>query len=99
MIRHRYHPEASAEYRAAVAWYRERSRDAARRLAEAVNAGLRSIRERPRAWPVWRGGPVRRRVLQGVPYSLFFEVNTDEVVIFAVAHHSRRSGYWIDRMR
>jgi hypothetical protein len=34
-----------------------------------------------------------------VPYSLFFKVNTDEVVILAVAHHSRRPGYWIDRMR
>jgi len=36
VIRHRYHPEASA-------WYRDRSLDAARRLADAVNAGLRSI--------------------------------------------------------
>jgi len=99
VIRHRYHPEASAEYRAAVAWYRERSQDAARRLTEAVNAGLRSIRERPLAWPVWCGGPARRRVLHGVPYSLIFQVNTDEVVIFAVAHHSRRPEYWIERMR
>lgn len=64
-----------------------------------MDAGLRSIRERPLAWPAWKGGPVRRRVLQGFPYSLFFKVNTDEVVILAVAHHSRRPGYWIDRMR
>jgi plasmid stabilization system protein ParE len=99
VIGHRYHPEARAEYQAAVAWYRERSRDAARRLAEAVNAGLRSIRERPLAWPVWSGGPARRRVLQRFPYSLFFTVNADEAVILAVAHHSRRPGYWIDRMR
>jgi len=99
VIRHRYHPEAIAEYRAAVAWYRERSPDAARRLRDAVNAGLRSIRERPLAWPVWRGGPARRRVLQEVPCSLIFGVDTDEVVIFAVAHHSRRPDYWIDRMR
>ena len=99
MIRHRYHPEASAEYRAAVAWYRERSLDAARRLADAVNAGLRGIRERPLAWPEWNGGPVRRRVLKGFPYSLFFQLNADEGVILAVAHHSRRPDYWIDRMR
>jgi toxin ParE1/3/4 len=99
VTRHRYHPRAQAEYRAAVAWYRERSRDAARRLVEAVNAGLRSIRERPLAWPVWRGGPARRRLLHKFPYSLFFAVDGGEVVILAVAHHSRRPGYWVERMR
>lgn len=98
MIRHRYHPEARAEYQAAVAWYRERSRDAARRLAEAVDGGLLGIRERPLAWPAWRGGPVRRRLLHKFPYSLFFTVNANEVVILAVAHHSRRPGYWLERM-
>ena len=99
MIRYRYHPEAIAEYRAAATWYRQRSQDAARRLRDAVNAGLRSIRERPLAWPVWRGGPARRRVLQDVPYSLVFGLDTDEVVIFAVAHHRRDPDYWIHRRR
>jgi toxin ParE1/3/4 len=99
VIRHRYHPAAQAEYRSAVAWYRERSREAARRLVEAVNAGLRSIRERPLAWPAWRGGPARRRLLHKFPYSLFFAMSSGEVVIYAVAHHSRRPGYWVERMR
>jgi toxin ParE1/3/4 len=99
VIRYRYHPEAIVEYRAAATWYRQRSLDAARRLRDAVSAGLRSIRERPLAWPVWRGGPARRRVLQDVPYSLIFGVDDDEVVIFAVAHHSRDPDYWIHRMR
>lgn len=98
MIRYRYHPEASVEYQAAIAWYRERSQSAATRLVEAVNAGVLSIRQRPFAWPMWSGGPVRRRVLRKVPYSLFFAAEAGEVVILAVAHHSRRPGYWIDRM-
>jgi plasmid stabilization system protein ParE len=51
VIGYRYHPEARAEYRAAVAWYRDRSPEAARRLANAVDDGLRGIRERPLAWP------------------------------------------------
>jgi toxin ParE1/3/4 len=98
VIGHRYHREARAEYRAAVAWYRERSLDAARRMVEAVDAGLLSIRQHPLAWPAWRGGPARRRLLHRFPYSLIYGVSTDEVVIFAVAHHSRRPGYWLDRM-
>jgi hypothetical protein len=44
VIRHRYHPEASAEYRAAVAWYRERSRDAG--VTVAAQDDARAIRSR-----------------------------------------------------
>ncbi|MGH9883881.1 MAG: type II toxin-antitoxin system RelE/ParE family toxin [bacterium] len=99
MTGYRYHPEARAEYQAAIAWYRARSRDAARGLANAVDEGLHSIRERPLAWPIWRGGPVRRRVLRRFPYSLFFSLNDNMVVILAVAHHSRRPGYWVHRAK
>lgn len=99
MTSYRYHPEARAEYQAAIAWYRARSRDAAQGLANAVDEGLHSIREQPLAWPTWRGGPVRRRVLHRFPYSLFFSVNDAAVVILAVAHHSRRPGYWVHRAK
>jgi hypothetical protein len=38
-------------------------------------------------------------VLRDVPYSLIFGVDADEIVIFAVAHHSRDPDYWIHRMQ
>ena len=97
MIGYRFHGDARAEYRAAVAWYRARSLDAARGLVGAVSDGVRTARETPLAWPVWRGGPARRRVLRRFPYSLFYVVST-EIVIVAVAHHSRRPGYWSSRL-
>lgn len=99
MIGDRYHPEAGAEYRAAVTWYRARSQDAARGLVNAVDEGLDSIRERPLSCPTWRGGPVRRLVLRRFPYSLFFVMGNATAVILAVAHHSRRPGYWTQRAR
>jgi toxin ParE1/3/4 len=96
---YRFHPDARGEYRSAVAWYRDRSRDAATGMIDAIADGLRSIRETPLAWAHWAGTSVRRRVLRRFPYSLFYVVNApaDQVVILAVAHHSRRPGYWIDR--
>jgi toxin ParE1/3/4 len=97
VIGYRYHPEARAEYQAAVAWYLARSRDAARGLVNVVDEGIHSIRERPLASPMWRGGPVHRRVLRRFPYSLFFVVHDETTVILAVAHHSRRPGYWTHR--
>lgn len=96
----RFHREARAEYRAAVAWYGERSTAAAIGLVDAVAEGLRTIEETPLAWPTWRGGFVRRRVLRRFPYSLFYVVSPEreQIVIVAVAHHSRSPGYWLSRL-
>jgi plasmid stabilization system protein ParE len=96
---YRFHRDARDEFRSAVAWYRERSRDAALVLIDAVAEGIRSIRAAPLAWPLWPESAARRRVLRHVPYSLLYVLDepTDEVVIIAVAHHRRAPGYWTRR--
>lgn len=99
MKRYRFHPEARAEARAATEWYRDRSSETARGFADAVAEGLQSIRVHPEAWPIWRGADVRRRVLRRYPYSIFFVLDRDVVVIVAIAHHKRRPGYWLPRLR
>ena len=98
MKRFRFHPAARTETRAAASWYREQSQEAARSFTGAVMHGVQSIRERPEAWAIWRRTAVRRRVLRQFPYSLFFIIENDTVVIVAVAHHKRRPGYWLPRL-
>ena len=99
MKRYRFHPEARIEVRSAAAWYRERSSDAARGFTDAVAGGMQSIRKHPQAWPTWHRADVRRHVLRRYPYSIFYVVEGDVVVIVAVAHHKRRPGYWLPRLR
>ena len=99
MKRSRFHPEARLEARSAASWYRERSSEAARSFTSAVAEGMQAIRERPEAWPTWRRADVRRKVLHKFPYSMFYIVERGVVVIVAVAHHKRRPGYWIPRLR
>jgi toxin ParE1/3/4 len=96
--RHRFHPEARIEARAATTWYRERSSAAALSFARAVADGVQSIREHPEAWPVWKHD-VRRRVLRRMPYSIFYVMDGEVVVVVAVAHHKLRPGYWLPRLR
>lgn len=94
----RFHPEARAEAREAVEWYRERSSAAARGFATALDHSLRAIVEQPTAWPTWTGhAEVRRRVLRRFPFSIFYIVD-DAAIIVAVAHHKRRPGYWMPRL-
>lgn len=99
MKRYRFHPEARVEVRSAASWYRERSSEAARGFTVEITDGIRSIRQHPAAWPVWHRADVRRRVLRRYPYSIFYIVEGAEVVIVAVAHHKRRPGYWLPRLR
>jgi toxin ParE1/3/4 len=91
----RIHPEAAREARAARRWYSERNSDAgARFLGELVHA-LDAIAEQPMRWPVYLGA--RRFHLQRFPYSVIYDVTDDEPEILAVAHDSRRPGYWRQR--
>lgn len=42
---------------------------------------------------------IRKRLLRKFPYSLIYTIGRDGVLILAVAHHSRRPGYWVGRVR
>lgn len=96
---YRFHPKALAEYEAAAVWYRERSHEGAVSFAALVDAGVDGIRGTPDAWPAWRKRDgVHRRVLRQFPYSIFYLVEQNEVVVIAVAHHKRRPGYWLSRL-
>jgi toxin ParE1/3/4 len=96
----RFHPLALAELEAAVSWYADRSLESASRFAALVDAAIGGIRVRPEAWALWPGrDDVRRRVLRRFPYSVVFLVREEVVVVVAIAHHKRRPGYWLRRLR
>ena len=89
--------EAEEELAEAVAFYSEKASTsvaiaflaeftrAARIIAENPGLGTRTSRER-RVFPLHR-----------FPYSLVYRAEEDGVRIGAVAHHSRRPGYWRTR--
>lgn len=53
--------------------------------------------EFPKASPVV-SGTVRRCLLTRFPYRLVYRVEGEKIVIYAVAHQSRRPGYWRTRI-
>lgn len=90
-------PEAEEELAQAVAFYAEQASTsvaiaflseftrAARLVAANPGLGTRTSRER-RLFPLHR-----------FPYSLVYRAEDDGIRIGAVAHHSRRPGYWRGR--
>lgn len=41
---------------------------------------------------------IKRCVLHRFPYSIFYSVKTDCILILSVAHQHRKPYYWIDRI-
>lgn len=93
-----FHAEASAEYDAAFDWYLERSPDAALRFDAEVDRALEQIIQAPQRWAA---GPhaTRRFLLRQFPFTLVYrERESGEIQVVAVAHTSRRPGYWKGRL-
>ncbi len=90
---------ASKEYADAYRWYLRKKAQVARRFVGAIDLAVQQIEAAPSRWPIYRGAYrwIRPRRF---PYTLFNRIlDADNVVIAAVAHDSRRPGYWLKRMR
>jgi plasmid stabilization system protein ParE len=64
-------------------------------LAE-FDRAMSGILVNPRVGAVFRGTR-RRYALRRFPYSVFYQVASDEIRVVAVAHHRRRPSYWARR--
>jgi len=93
----RIHPAAEREYLAALAWYRERSRTAAKRFAAAVREAIEKIGESPQRWPFYIGD-FRKYALHQFPFSILYQELLTEVLVVAIAHGHRRPDYWKGRV-
>jgi len=91
-----FHPEAEEEYLASLSWYRDRSPVAATNFESAVEVALQTIQKAPQRWPIYFND-FRKYVLRQFPFSIIYQEFLSEIVIFAVAHGSRRPGYWRER--
>jgi toxin ParE1/3/4 len=93
-VKYWLHPEAQEDLREAAEFYREQAGATLSRsfLAEFERSvGLLVLH--PGLGAVWRHGK-RRLVARRFPFSVIYTVVGDQVRILAVAHHSRRPGYW-----
>jgi len=62
-----------------------------------VDRGLQLIGEHPEAWSVIEPD-IRRFALQDFPYGIIYIVEDPTIRVVAIAHTSRRPGYWHDRI-
>ncbi len=96
-VRVYFHRLAAKEYRGARRWYAKRSTGLAESFKQEIDRAAERIAEGPEQWPIFRK-KYRWVKTHRFPFLLYFYVlNDSEVLVMAVAHASRRLGYWLRR--
>ncbi len=89
---------ASDEFREAVRWYEARRRGLGGEFFDTVAAIVSVIESQPEIGGAAFSDPATRRMLVSrFPYQVVYRLTPGELVVVAIAHLSRRPGYWKHR--
>lgn len=89
---------ASEEFTAAIRWYETRRSGLGAEFYDAVVRTIDRIRTHPEIGTLRTGRfPHRRFRVARFPYTIVYRVREHDIYVVAVAHTSRRPGYWKDR--
>lgn len=91
-----FHPEASLELVEASHFYDSRQEGLGDRFLDALDEALEAIQEDPLIWKPDRRGR-RKYLVWRFPYQLVYRIERSRIFILAVAHGSRKPGYWKHR--
>ena len=98
MIPFQFYFEAETEFNEAAAFYESKVSHLKEAFIEEVERCITIIRQRPEA-AAPLGKLLRKINLRRFPYSIVFHHGADGLLILAIAHQSRRPGYWRARMK
>lgn len=91
----RIHRLAVAEIDHEVDYYEARQAGLGAELDDEIEAVFAMILRFPEAAPQWKERRDRRvAALARFPFTIPYQITGDDIVILALAHTSRRPGYW-----
>lgn len=97
-MRLEFHPQARIEYLDAISFYEARQETLGVRFVLEIESAIRCIVDSPDRWPAIEGD-VRRCLSHIFPYGILYSIEPDHVLVLAVMHHSRKPGYWRNRIK
>jgi toxin ParE1/3/4 len=96
-MKYEFHPEAEFEIIEAAAHYESEVSGLGERFGDEVERVIELLIEDPKLSAPVEGG-IRHFVLRSLPFSLIYAEVGDILYILAVAHGSRKPGYWSKRI-
>ena len=101
MLQVKFSPAALLEIRDSIQWLSEQSPAAAEGLASEIARLVDQLRHHPESGSPVRGRGIprglRRLALHRYRYLLVYRQDGNVVSVVALAHTSRKPGYWVDR--
>lgn len=90
-------PEAEKDIEEAANWYEQRREGLGDAFLDEIQNVLVAISERPAAYAVLHRG-VRRALIKRFPFGVFYRLEDDGLVVFAVMHGRRHPRRWMERV-
>jgi plasmid stabilization system protein ParE len=90
--------EAETELWQAVLYYEEQQGGLGAEFVHEVRSALQMIQRAPEMWPA-RARGMRRYLIARFPFLVHYRVESERVLVVAIAHGHRKPGYWTDRIR
>jgi toxin ParE1/3/4 len=87
-------PAAREDIEEARAWYASTAPHVQGRFDVALADTIEHALQWPRAFPVVYRGGLRRALVTGFPYQLFYRLRSDAVVVVALTHSARHPRVW-----
>jgi toxin ParE1/3/4 len=89
---------ASEEFAAAVQWYETRRSGLGGEFFDAVVRAIELILAHSEIGTLRSGSlPTRQFRVTRFPYNVVYRIRENDIYVVAVAHTSRRPGYWLER--
>jgi plasmid stabilization system protein ParE len=96
-MKYSFHPEAEAEFIAAIDYYESRQAGLGSDFAIEVHSAIENILSFPQAWPALEDD-IRRCLIHRFPYGVVYSQDEELIFILAVMHLHREPDYWKDRL-
>lgn len=92
----RFRPPAAQEFEEAYSWYEQQLPGLGKKFKASFQRSVFRLQQFPFANADLMNG-VRRAQLSGFPYAVWYAIEDNHLMIYAVAHTHRKPFYWIDR--
>ena len=93
----RFRKEAEIDLSDAASWYQLQQRGLGDEFLEELTSTIQSVQQQPFGFPIVHRD-VRRALMKRFPFGVFYRVELEFIVIFAVMHASRHPLRWQSRI-
>lgn len=92
----RFHPEADSELHDALKWYAQQKRGLETEFMHCIDETIARISKNPEMFPAALRN-TKKALVKRFPYTLYYEIGSEEIMILAVFHAKRSPTHWQKR--